>query len=325
MLDTPVLFLIFNRPETTIKVFEVIQKVKPKILFVGADGPRPDKKEEKELCEKTRLIITNGVNWDCDLHLLFRDENIGCGKAVKEALDWFFSSVDEGIILEDDTLPDVSFFSYCQKMLNLYRNEKRVWSISGFNFGAEAILQKENYLFARFMNMWGWATWKRSYDKVDYSLAKWKSAKNKKLYTSILVQDNLLDMDVKWFEFWTNTFGLIADKKLDTWDYQWLYSQLLNNQVTIYPSVNMIENIGFKSNATHTTNSKHRIAMIQKNKFDATFFVKALKADYNFQDKYIKRIWCSLDIYPKPLGNKFMFKLRQSKYMLKLWLTGNEA
>lgn len=325
MFDTPVLFMMFNRPESTQEVFDVIRRIQPSKLFVAADGPRPDREGEKDLCERTRLIVTNGVMWDCDLHLLFRDENMGCGKAVKEALDWFFSTVDEGIILEDDTLPDVSFFSYCEKMLNLYRNEKKVWSISGFNFGADAMFQKENFMFARFMNMWGWATWKRSYDKVDYSLTKWKSSINKELYTSILVQDNLLDTDMKWFAFWFKTFGLIANNHLDTWDYQWVYSQLLNDQVTIYPSVNMIENIGFKANATHTLDSTHPIAGIQKNTFDETLFIKSVKVNYNFQDNYIKRIWCSIDIYPQPQGNKFLFKLRQLKLILKLWFAGNEA
>jgi hypothetical protein len=325
MFDTPVLFMMFNRPECTQEVFNVIRRIQPSKLFVAADGPRPNMEGEKELCEKAKLIITNGVNWDCDLHLLFRDENLGCGKAIKGSLDWFFSFVDEGIILEDDTLPDVSFFSYCEKMLNLYRNEKKVWSISGFNFGADTMFQNENFLFARFMNMWGWATWKRSYDKVDYSLEKWRSANNKKLYTSILVQDNLMDTDVKWFEYWTNIFRLIANNQLDTWDYQWIYSQLLNYQVTIYPAVNMIENIGFKSNATHTTNHKHPLALIQKNTFNESFDVKSLKVDYNFQDKYIKRIWCDLDSNTEPWKIRFMFKLRQLKYLLKNRMLGNEA
>lgn len=317
MFNTPVLFLIFNRPGSTQKVFDIIRQVKPRQLFVAADGPRLNVPAEYEKCNEVRQIIIDGVDWECDLKLLFRDKNIGCGAAVQGAIAWFFENVEEGIILEDDTLPDISFFAYCRQMLELYRNDGRIWSISGFNFGAENFFVDETYTFARMMNMWGWATWRRTHEKVDYNLSRWKAAVNKKLFTSLIVQDNLFDTDINWFDYWTNIFTQTSNSTMNTWDYQWIYSQLLNRQLTIYPSKNLVQNIGFAEDATHTKNADSAISKILRSSITGQLHKKNVSTNYLFQNKFIKTVWCNIN----PVRNGFiknsMFKLRQIKYLLK--------
>ena len=318
VFNTPILLLIFNRPESTRLVFDTIQQLKPKRLFVAADGPRNNVEGDRLECEEARKIITDGINWDCDLKLLFRENNVGCRKAVSTALDWFFNDVEEGIILEDDTLPDASFFPYCKQLLDVYRNDERVWSISGYNFGADNLLKKEPYVFARYMNMWGWATWRRNYLKVDYGLRKWKQAENKKLYTSLMIQDTITDLDITWFNFWNTKFSSVANSELDTWDYQWIFAQLLSGQLTIYPSVNMVENIGFNYKGTHTTDSESRMSKVVKGRFDLFPILEyPARINYAFQEKYLKEIWCNIS-YKRPEYIKVLkFKLRQLKYYLK--------
>lgn len=318
--NTPILFLIFNRPKSTQLVFDVIVKIKPSKLYIAADGPRDFKENEKSLCDEVRKIVTEGITWDCEVKFLFRNENLGCGKAVSEAINWFFFDVEEGIILEDDTIPTITFFSYCQEMLNIYRNDERIWSISGFNFGASGISKSHNYTFAKFMNMWGWATWKRTSLKVDYSLFKWREAKNKKLFTSLIVQDSLIDTDLTWIDYWTTNFYLIVNGKIDTWDYQWIYSQLINKGLTIYPSVNLVENIGFNEFATHTTNKVHKVSQIKTGEIELNFSKQIPKQNKEFQNFYLKKIWASIVNDKFSLKQKVKFKSHQLKYYLQFGL-----
>ncbi len=315
--DIPILFLIFNRPETTRQVFEIIRKVQPKQLFVAADGARKDRPDEIQKCQEARQVIMEGIVWECDVQILFHDENLGCGAAVSTALAWFFDHVEEGIILEDDTLPDLSFFPYCKKLLELYRHDERVWSISGFNFGTECFKNDDEYLFARFMNMWGWATWKRTHKEIDYNLADWKSSKNKRLFTSLLVQYNFFDIDINWVDFWTDKFEKVTNNEIDTWDYQWIYSQLVAKKLTIYPSKNLIQNIGFTENATHTTDVNNPISKILRDTMKADLKKRNIKIDKAFENKFLKEVWCNY-IYKRYGYRKLlMFKMRQFKYFCK--------
>ena len=162
MISTPVLFLIFNRPELTEKVFQKIQDAQPKYLFVAADGPRDNKYGEKDLCEKTRAVVLENITWECEVKTLFRTENLGCRTAVSSAINWFFENVEEGIILEDDTVPDNSFFSYCQALLEKYRNHEQIMMITGDNFQDGIKRGNGSYYFSRYVHIWGWASWRRA-------------------------------------------------------------------------------------------------------------------------------------------------------------------
>lgn len=235
-MNTPILFLIFNRPDTTQKVFDVLRKIKPIKLFIAADGPRLDKEGEKEKCDAVRRIATQ-IDWECQLVTLFRDKNLGCGKAVSEAITWFFENVEEGIILEDDCLPFSSFFLFCSELLDRYRDNKKIALISGNNFQMGKHRGNLSYYFSRYTHIWGWATWRRAWNDYDYTMAEYERLKKK---YSLKKHLPLGMMDSVKYEC------------LDTWDVQWMYTNFLKDRLSIMPNINLVDNIGFTDDATHT-------------------------------------------------------------------------
>ena len=261
MFDTPVLFIIFNRPETTSLVFEQIKKVQPKYLFVAADGPRSHMPGELEICNAAREVVLNGIDWDCEIKTLFRTENTGCKKAVSKAINWFFENVEQGIILEDDCLPDQKFFTFCKEMLWEYKGDMDIIAINGCNFNYHKN-DDEGYFFSRYMNVWGWATWKRAAEMIDYNMPSWNN-EHKLYFLWKKLRNNLLDFDLDWYSYWRNNFDEIVEKKLDTWDYQWQYYQFLTGKKTIVAARNLVVNIGFDESATHTTMLNHPAAELR--------------------------------------------------------------
>ncbi len=247
-LTTPVLFLVFNRPSTTQVVFEAIRKAKPTKLYIAADGPRKGKAGELEKCMEVRAIATS-IDWECEVKKLFREENLGCGKGVSSAITWFFENEPEGIILEDDCVPNSSFFPYCAELLERYRNDQRVMEISGNTIRPEKFNQgKFSYSFSNHNGIWGWASWRRAWDLYDYEMTKYKEIKEKgyltKTYNSIF-EENYFN----WVFERTYLFPHI------TWDYQWEFVKRINSALTIMPQKNMVINIGFGADATSTTKS----------------------------------------------------------------------
>lgn len=235
-LNTPILFLIFNRPEYTKEVFNQIRQVKPTKFFVAADGPRKDRLGEIERCQKSRDII-NQVDWKCEIFTLFREENLGCKIAVASAIDWFFSHVEEGIILEDDCVPDPSFFPFCQKLLEKYRENDRIMMITGTNYLFLKHDIKETYFFSKYYVIWGWATWRRAWQLYDITMANWPKYRDSSQLNRIYLDNRLIS--------WYNTmFQLAYENKIDTWDIQWWYSCIFNNGLCIVPKFNLISNIG---------------------------------------------------------------------------------
>ncbi|HAR62639.1 MAG: nucleotide-diphospho-sugar transferase [Candidatus Margulisiibacteriota bacterium] len=255
IFKTPILFIIFNRPDTTQVVFDEIKKVKPERLFIAADGPRADK-EENEKCQMTRDIIKQ-VNWDCDIHTLFREKNVGCKRAVSSAIDWFFENVEEGIILEDDCVPSQSFFMFCNQLLEHYRHDKRVMMISGDNFQNGVQRGNATYYFSRIAHIWGWATWRRAWHLYDANL---------KTFPDFLASNQISNVysepEIK--EYWINCLSAVSSNKINTWDYQWGYTLLMNNGLSIMPNINLISNIGFGADATHVTNSNSELSNMNK-------------------------------------------------------------
>jgi hypothetical protein len=244
----PILFLIFNRPDTTQKVFNEIRKIKPRQLFVAADGPRGDHPKDKEKCERTRKII-NQVDWGCEIKTLFQKENLGCGYGVVAGINWFFENVEQGIILEDDCLPDQSFFWFCQELLCFYKNDNRIMHINGNNYKANKNnFSKTNfsYHFGNMPQVWGWASWRRAWEKFDYRMDNLEEFKKIHFLKNIFNDQQQLR---KQLERWDRARG----NKIDTWDFQWQFSVISNNGLTIVPKQNLISNIGFGEDATHTT------------------------------------------------------------------------
>jgi hypothetical protein len=244
LLVTPVLFLIFNRPDTTQKVFNVIRQAKPKQLFIAADGSRPDREGEIEKCQKARQIATS-VDWDCEVKTLFRDKNLGCKVAASSAIDWFFENIEEGIILEDDCLPSQSFFWFCRELLKYYRNDTRIMMISGDNFEFDRKRGEGSYYFSKYPQLWGWATWRRAWKHYDVNMKNFEEFKKEAQIKNVF---NIKQQQ----KYWTKVFQLVHEGKIDTWDYPWVYSCFINNGLCIMPNVNLVSNIGFGLDSTHT-------------------------------------------------------------------------
>ena len=249
-----VLFVIFNRPDTTSRVFERIRAARPSKLYVAADGPRPGRPNEEQLCNQTRDIATN-IDWDCDLKTLFRKTNMGCKEAVSSAISWFFEHEEEGIILEDDCLPAKSFFSFCDEMLAKYRHDTRIRHISGGNFQLGTRRGDASYYFSKISHIWGWASWRRAWQDYDKDL---------KQYTEEEAQVALLNVfDDEWIaDAWYQIFKELKAGKIDTWDYQLGLCNFFNNALCIMPNVNLISNIGFGENATHTKQTTDKYAAL---------------------------------------------------------------
>ncbi len=242
-LDVPVLFLIFNRPELTHQVFQTIRASRPARLYIAADGPRAEKAGEWKLCAETREVAKK-IDWSCELKTLFRDDNLGCGQAVSEAIGWFFDHEEKGIILEDDCLPDASFYPFCGEMLDRFQDEDRVGSISGNNFLPPSLHASQPYLFSKYVQIWGWATWRRFWKFYDFDLKG-----EEEEWEKIIRRVNPVD---KHARYWLEIFRALRSGLIDTWDYQVMFSAWKADLVHIYPSRNLMSNLGYGDHATHT-------------------------------------------------------------------------
>ncbi|OGV76694.1 MAG: hemolytic protein HlpA-like protein [Lentisphaerae bacterium RIFOXYB12_FULL_65_16] len=242
---TPVAFLIFNRPETTARVFEAIRRVRPPKLLVVADGPRSDREGENEKCRAARSVIER-VDWPCEVITNYADTNLGCRTRISSGLDWVFANVDEAIILEDDCLPDPSFFPFCEELLARYRDDDRIMMISGDNFQFGRRRGPQSYYFSQYTHIWGWATWKRAWRRYDVGMKLWPTVREGEWLFDILG-------DRRSVTYWTNIFDRVHQEKINTWDCQWMFSCWLESGLSIMPCTNLVSNIGFASDATHTS------------------------------------------------------------------------
>ncbi len=251
-LKTPVALFVFKRPDTTRRVLDAIAKARPVRLLLVADGPRSDKPGEVEACRQVRDIVTR-VDWPCEVLKNFSESNLGCGERMISGLNWVFSLVEEAIILEDDCLPDLSFFSFCQELLEKYRGDSRIAYISGDDLVTRfREPNNSSYYFSRIGGIWGWATWRSEWQRYDRRLEDWPELKRQRILSEVF------DMP-KAAKFWTEIFDSMHEKRgPDTWDYQWLYTNLKNNSLAIIPNVNLVTNLGFGNDATHTTEGDSR-------------------------------------------------------------------
>ena len=242
--DTPILFLVFNRPTVTARVFAAIRAAPPAQLFVAADGPRVDRDGEPELCAETRRIAT-AVDWPCTVTTLFRQENRGCGSGVSEAISWFFEHVESGIILEDDCLPHSDFFPFCATMLTRYRDDSRVLTISGDHFLPRTFDCQTTHYFSKYVQIWGWATWRRTWQAYDFALTSVPEAE----WHRIISRACPLPIESG---YWLEVFHAMRIRMIDTWDFQLLFSCWKAQGLNVVPRHNLISNLGYGPDATHT-------------------------------------------------------------------------
>ena len=242
-LDTPVVLLIFNRPELTSQVMEQIARAQPRRLLVIADGPRNEAESEK--CEQTRKRVLDRIDWPCELLTDFSKGNLGCGRRVSSGINWVFSKVDEAIFLEDDCVPNQSFFTFCQSMLERYRDDQRVMHVAGSNLQFGRQRGDASYYFSRYNIIWGWAAWKRSWAFYDFEMRGWPHFRDRGLLEQVCDTE---------FEArnWKHRFESVFTKQNDTWDYQWCFACWSQAGLTVTPNQNLITNLGFGADATHT-------------------------------------------------------------------------
>lgn len=243
--DTPILFLVFNRLDTTKRVFERIRDVKPRKLFIASDGPRASVLDEKYLVDEIRIYLDENIDWPCNVSRLYRDENLGCRKSVSSAITWFFENVEQGIIIEDDCLPDISFFSFCEELLEEYRDNEEIMCISGNNFQRERSLPDYSYYFSIYNHCWGWASWRRAWKHYYHDLTQLQ-----RIDSHVLISGMMKDRS--FIKYWELIFEKMLDSKIDTWDYIWTFSCWSKKGLSVLPNVNLVENIGFDKRATHT-------------------------------------------------------------------------
>jgi len=246
-MKSPVLFIIFLREDTARKVFEKIREAKPPRLYVAADGPRPGRPDDVEKCKATRSII-NEVDWDCEVKTLFREKNLGCGKGVSSAITWFFENEEQGIILEDDILPNIEFFQFCDEMLDLYKNDERIQLISGYNSLFDGFEAPYSYYMSKYLSIWGWASWRRVWQTFELDAAK--------LDCTLLLSKLKEGYSKPVYRHYKTIYKKMEKHKIDTWDYQFFFNQILYNRYSIIPFKNLTSNIGCATgDAAHTSSA----------------------------------------------------------------------
>jgi hypothetical protein len=287
-----VLFLAFNRPATARQVFAQIKATKPKRLYMAADAPRDNKPGENMLCNEVREIVKD-IDWDCEVKTLFREKHGGCKEAVSSAISWFFDHEEEGIILEDDCVPCNSFFRFCDTLLEKYRFDTRVRHIAGCNFQKGNKWGGCSYYFSNISHVWGWASWKRVWKDYDKDLTGYYE-------NDVTRQLGNVFNDPIIVESWVNVFKRIKAAEIDSWAYPLSFINFFNNSLCIIPNENLVSNIGFDENATHTVNTNnpnahipvHEIAGMNHPKFflpEKRADVFTLNNEFNVDEKRRKR------------------------------------
>jgi hypothetical protein len=290
---TPVLFIIFNRPDTTKLVFEAIRQARPPRLYVAADGPRPSVASDLKKCEETRRIIEK-VDWACEVKTLFHEQNLNCGKAPSTAMTWFFSHENEGIILEDDCLPSMSFFRFCQELLERYRDDNRIMHIGGNNFlGGWQNDPDHSYYFSRSGHIWGWATWRRAWQTFDIDMLLYEKLKKNGSFGNFFLNGLERLYRIRKFEKTVEKRGHV-----DWWDYQWDFARFINSGLAIVPNKNLVRNLGFGADATHTVDGTPFKTDLKALEMDfplqhPNFVIRDIKSDKRYFSRFMKDVFIS--------------------------------
>ena len=254
-MTEPVLVMAFNRPDNLAVLLDRLREVRPERVFVAVDGPRADRPDEVERVQACRDLMSS-IDWDCAVQTLFQDANLGCGRGVTTAISWFFSQVERGIILEDDTIPDPSFFGFCTELLDRYADDERVFAITGCNVVPRTRLAApgDPYRFSQVPVVWGWATWRRSWAQHRLDGTGW----HRELPPHMLLRRT--GYSVPAAAYWATEFELTARGDVDTWDWQLVCAAMTSGQLVATSNTNLVDNIGYGGDATHTVHGSSRLA-----------------------------------------------------------------
>lgn len=244
-LNTPIIFLVFNRPDCAARTFAEIRKARPRELLVVADGPRDNRPTDAAACAETRRIVDEGVDWPCEVRRNYSDKNLGCAERVASGLTWAFSLAEEAIVLEDDCLPSASFFPFCEELLAKYRHDTRIGQICGTPHIVPELERETSYIFSRYGPIWGWASWRRAWNYYDLQLRDWPELRSVQGLASVIHSRP----ELRWR---SRLYDSLHAGPPGTWDYQWGYAKISQSMLSVIPCHNLIENIGFGTEATHT-------------------------------------------------------------------------
>lgn len=248
------LLIGFNRPELLTQVIDRVRLAAPPRIYLAVDGPREGRSSDVSLVERTRQLAST-LDWGCSVETLFQEVNLGCGNGVSSAISWFFSHEERGIILEDDILPDPTFFPYCEELLDRYENDPRVFAVSGCNYVPLGHVSRPSdaYRFSRVPHIWGWATWRRTWSNYRLDISDWRI----QLPPSRLFEAS--GRSALGAAYWWSTFELLGRKQVDTWDGQLVFQAMSEGGLSATPNVNLVENIGFGESATHTVRTPDQL------------------------------------------------------------------
>jgi hypothetical protein len=252
--ETPVALFVYHRPDLTRRVLETVRAARPTQLLVVADGPSPQQPDDARLCRETQDVL-GGVDWPCRLRTHFSTSNLGVPQRLATGLDWVFSQVPEAIVLEDDCIPDATFFRFCSELLTRYRDEQRVYMVRGSNFLAGRRLEPSSYYFSRFFNIWGWATWARAWRHFDVNMKRWPECRDSGWLERVLPQRMVPQM--------RNIFDETHAGRLPEWSFPWQFAGLLHNAVAATPSTNLVTNAGFGTGASYFRDPHHHYARLR--------------------------------------------------------------
>jgi hypothetical protein len=242
-MQTAVALFVFNRPDTTRRVFERVAEAQPPVLFIVGDGPRSDVPEDEERVKEVREVVTD-VDWECEVHTEFADSNLGVRERISSGISWVFEHVDEAILLEDDCLPHRDFFQFCQEMLEVYRSDERVMDITGTNAQERWKDDRQDYHFTYHGIIWGWATWADAWEKYDPEMSLWGDEEIRARVRDVFAND-------ADFRYQKRLYDRTYTGELETWDYQWSFARQRNSGLSVVPSRNLVSNIGFGSGTFH--------------------------------------------------------------------------
>lgn len=311
-LNTAVLFLVFNRPSTTRLVFDAIRQAMPPRLYIAADGHRSSKVGEAVRCQEVRRIATS-VDWPCEIKTLFRDENLGCKRSVGGGISWFFENEEQGIILEDDCVPHPDFFWFCEELLERYADDERVSVITGNNFQDGQKRGDGSYYFSKYNHCWGWASWRRAWQHYRGDLPFWPA-------WSLSSEWRATHQDPVERRYWAGIFDTVRAGKVDSWAYPWTGSVWHQKGLTITPNVNLVSNIGFGPDSTHTASPESPLANMDTHGMDAlihpTLVQQDMTADvyvfdYTFGGRHLRFPWLVLRLPRRIVGAVYRYLKRR--------------
>jgi hypothetical protein len=303
MFNTPILLIIFNRPDKVERLVNSLRATKPTKIYVSADGPRENVPTDITRCKTAREAIKK-IDWPCEVITNFHERNTGADFGPEKAINWFFENVEEGIVLEDDCIAHPDFFRFAQEMLSRYKDNHHVMMISGNNFQNGIVRGESSYYFSKYPSTWGWASWKRAWKHYDT---------NTSAYEHFIKKNTLDDICQSSVEkkYWSRFFEKINSGKLKHWDIKWIFAIWNNNGISITPNVNLVQNVGFGKDATHTF--KHDDAMVVKTVELGKITHPSVIEVNKEADKYLFN-----HIYKFTLAKKFSYLVELTKRKLGL-------